>query len=69
MGESIHLAVRQLCEFLLHTGSIDNRFGGGDRAAEGSRIHRKLQKEAGEEYQAEVPLSLTVSLGGEEYCL
>ena len=69
MGEAVRLAVRELCEFLLHTGSIDNRFGGADRALEGSRIHRRLQKEGGEEYQAEVPLSLRVSLGEEEYCL
>ena len=44
-------------EFLLRTGSIDNRFTGFDRANEGARIHRKLQKAAGEGYAAEVFLS------------
>ena len=54
---SIHLPIRQLVEFLLRTGSIDSRFTGFDRANEGARIHRKLQKAAGEGYQAEVFLS------------
>ena len=54
---SIHLPIRQLVEFLLRTGSIDSRFTGFDRANEGARIHRKLQKAAGEGYQAEMFLS------------
>ena len=54
---SIHLPIRQLVEFLLRTGSIDSRFAGFDRANEGARIHRRLQKAAGEGYQAEVFLS------------
>ena len=54
---SIHLPIRQLVEFLLRTGSIDSRFAGFDRTNEGARIHRKLQKTAGEGYQAEVFLS------------
>ena len=54
---SIHLPIRQLVEFLLRTGSIDSRFAGFDRANEGARIHRKLQKAAGEGYQAEVFLN------------
>ena len=53
----ITLPVRQLVEFLRRVGSIDNRFTGFDRANEGARIHRKLQKAAGEGYQAEVFLS------------
>ena len=54
---SIHLPIRQLVEFLLRTGSIDSRFTGFDRANEGARIHRRLQKAAGEGYQAEMFLS------------
>ena len=45
---AFRLPVRQLVEFLLRTGSIDSRFTGFDRANEGARIHRKLQKAAGE---------------------
>ncbi len=51
----IRLAVRELVEFVLRRGDIDTRFSGFDRMNEGSRIHRKLQKAAGEAYQAEVP--------------
>ena len=58
MQNTMTLPVRELVEFVLRGGSIDNRFGGVDRMAEGSRIHRKLQKAAGDGYQAEVPLSL-----------
>lgn len=58
MQNTMILPVRELVEFVLRGGSIDNRFGGVDRMAEGSRIHRKLQKAAGDGYQAEVPLSL-----------
>lgn len=51
------LPVRQLVEFLRRVGSIDNRFTGFDRANEGARIHRKLQRAAVKEhadYAAEV---------------
>jgi len=60
---SVSLSVRELVEFILASGSIDNR-GGGDlyqRANEGARLHRKLQKRSrsqyGEIYQPEVTLS------------
>lgn len=53
----ITLPVRRLVEFLRRAGSIDNRFTGFDRANEGARIHRKLQRAAVKEhadYAAEV---------------
>ena len=62
--QQIRLAVRQLVEFLLQTGDIDSRFAGFDRANEGARIHRKLQKQAGEGYRAEVFLSGSRELDG-----
>lgn len=52
--EEIRISVRDLVEFLLRTGSIDSRFSGFDRALEGARIHRKLQREAGSGYESEV---------------
>ena len=61
---NIRLPIRQLVEFLLRTGSIDSRFTGFDRANEGARIHRKLQKAAGEGYQAEVFLSAERTAAG-----
>lgn len=54
----IHVSVRQLVEFILREGSIDNRRSGGYDTAmqEGSRIHKMLQKRMGSEYHAEVSL-------------
>lgn len=54
----IELPVKKMVEFLLQEGSIDSRFTGFDRANEGSRIHRMLQKAGGENYQSEVALSI-----------
>ena len=64
MESVIKLPVRQLVEFVLRGGSIDNRFGGADRALEGSRIHRRLQRQEGESYRAEVRFSHTCAYEG-----
>ena len=69
---SLTLPVRQLVEFLLRTGSIDNRFTGFDRALEGARLHRKLQKEAvaaHPDYAAEVTLRHTLTAAEVEYTI
>lgn len=54
----IHVPVRQLVEFILREGSIDNRKSGGSDSAmqEGSRIHRMIQRRMGSEYHSEVGL-------------
>ena len=54
----IRISVRQLVEFILRSGSIDNRRSGGADTAmqEGSRIHRMIQRRMGSEYHAEVSL-------------
>ncbi|MFS0782716.1 ATP-dependent DNA helicase [Bacillus sp. 1P06AnD] len=57
MKEEVALSVKQLIEFVLKSGSIDSVFSGQDRASEGTRLHRLLQKKEAEEYSAEVPLS------------
>lgn len=59
----IKISVRNLVEFILREGDIDNRRGKGTSAEamqEGSRMHRKIQKRMGPDYHAEVPLSVTV---------
>lgn len=59
----IKLSVRNLVEFILRSGNLDNRQVTAtdvDAMQEGSRIHRKIQKRMGAEYQAEVPLSITI---------
>lgn len=55
------ISVRNLVEFLLRRGNIDNRRQGAPEHAmqEGSRIHRMLQRRMGTEYQAEVSLKYT----------
>lgn len=54
----IHISVRNLVEFILRTGDIDNRKTVAPENAmqEGSRIHRMLQRRMGADYHAEVPL-------------
>lgn len=53
------ISVRNLVEFILREGDIDNRISGGSDEAmlEGTRIHKMLQSNAGADYRAEVPLS------------
>lgn len=58
------LPVRELVEFILASGSIDNRGASSDlfqRANEGARLHRKLQKlsleQYGDAYRPEVSLA------------
>ncbi len=61
----ITISVRELVEFLMRSGDIDNRHGSVASAsamAEGTRIHKKIQKEGGKQYQAEVALRHTVEL-------
>lgn len=59
------ISVRELVGFVLKSGSIDNRFGGRpNRKQEGSRIHRLLQKQEGDDYQSEVPLSFACDYQG-----
>ena len=65
----LRLPVRQLVEFLLRSGSIDSRATGFDRANEGARIHRKLQKAAGEGYQAEVFLTAERTVEGIDFTI
>ncbi len=54
----LKISVRNLVEFFLRSGDIDNRHSSYYETAmsEGSRIHRMIQKRMGAEYRAEVPL-------------
>ena len=68
----VKLSVRELVEFLLRTGSIDSRFTGFDRANEGARLHRKLQRAAVKEYpdyEAEAALRQEFGCEGITYTL
>jgi len=61
-----NISVRDLVEFILRCGDLDNRSAHTDPDAlqAGSRLHRKIQKKQGAGYRAEVSLSIEV---GEEY--
>lgn len=68
--EQIKISVRNLVEFVLRSGDIDNRRGKGSQKEamqEGSRIHRKIQRRMGASYQPEVPLK--IELEKEKYQL
>ena len=47
----IRISVRNLVEFVLRSGDIDNRAAGADRDAMllGGKIHRKIQRKMGAE--------------------
>lgn len=62
----IHISVRNLVEFILRSGDIDNRIAGADKDAMlmGGKIHRKIQRRMGAEYHAEVPLKYEVQCRG-----
>ena len=62
----IKVSVRGLVEFLLRTGDIDNRKKSApdDAMAEGSRIHRMIQKKMGSSYHAEVMLRYRRDVSG-----
>ena len=58
--QELHISVRNLVEFILRGGDIDNRSSRMLQEAmlEGGKIHRKIQKSMGSSYTAEVPLKL-----------
>ncbi len=55
-SNEIKISIRNLVEFTLRSGDIDNRFIGVSRALEGTKLHQKIQKSGIEGYNAEVPL-------------
>lgn len=61
--EKVRISVRNLVEFILREGDLDSRQGGtADKEAMllGGRIHRKIQRQMGGGYHAEVPLQIVV---------
>ncbi len=57
--KTIKMSVRNLVEFVLRSGDLDNRRSAGavkTAMQEGSRIHRKIQRRMGSDYRAEVTL-------------
>lgn len=56
MNKEIKISVRNLIEFVLRSGDIDNSFRSNIPAIEGTRAHQKVQRSYGEEYKAEYTL-------------
>ena len=62
----IRISVRNLVEFVMRSGDLDNRRLTGaekDAMQAGSRIHRKIQKQMGAGYQAEIALNTRIDEG------
>ena len=68
---TVRISVRTLVEFILQSGDIDSSSGkqSTDAMQAGTRIHKKIQKSMGSNYQAEVPLSITIPVEYEGVCL
>lgn len=64
MGQMIKSSVRNLIEFVMRSGDIDNSYRSQDRAMEGIIAHNRIQKSYGEGYSKEVPLSNILELEG-----
>ena len=57
--ETIRISVRNLVEFVMRSGDLDNRRSQGakkEAMQAGSRLHRKIQKRMGADYRAEAAL-------------
>ena len=64
--KTVRISVRNLAEFILREGDIDNRSAGGpdkDAMLLGGRIHRKIQRRMGPEYHAEVSIKTLIPYG------
>ncbi len=62
---NVTVSVRNLVEFLLRNGDIDNRgtASPADAMQQGSRIHRKIQRQMGANYHAEVTMKESIRAG------
>ncbi|MGN1166443.1 MAG: ATP-dependent DNA helicase [Lachnospiraceae bacterium] len=62
----VRISVRNLVEFIMRGGDIDNRIGGADKDAMllGGKLHRKIQKKMGAGYHAEVSLKYEILCKG-----
>mgnify|MGYP000881324754 FL=1 len=63
MNNTIRISVRNLVEFVLRSGDIDNSFMSMNRAVEGTLAHQKVQASYGHEYKAEVYLKHDIEYG------
>lgn len=69
MFDKSRISIKNLIEVVKRSGDIDNRRTSEHTALEGARIHRMLQKEAGDNYQAEVYLSYQTTLNDQPFVI
>lgn len=60
--QKVQISVRELVEFVYRSGDLDMRFQGKSKMADGIKMHQKIQKSQGQDYQAEVSLQKTILL-------
>ena len=60
MNNIIKIAVRNLIEFVMRSGDIDNTFRSINSAIEGTKAHGKVQKAYGKGYKSEVTLKHSI---------
>lgn len=56
----ISVSVRDLIEFILRSGDLVSSFSGSNRNIEAIKVHQKIQKGSGDNYNREVTISHTV---------
>ena len=73
-NNTVRTSVRKMVEFLLREGDLvsgTSMTGDVEAMQEGARLHRKIQKQQGETYHSEVPLTMSWHLAnqstGQEY--
>lgn len=65
--KNVRVSVRNLVEFILRSGDIDNRTSGTmekEAMLMGGRLHRKIQRSMGADYHAEVGLKISIPCTG-----
>ncbi|RRK11288.1 ATP-dependent DNA helicase [Lactiplantibacillus garii] len=63
------IGIRQLVEFVLRQGDLNEVKNSQNTALAGAKIHRRLQSSRGEDYESEVYLKTTVTMNGNDYVI
>jgi len=63
------IGIRQLVEFVLRQGDLNEVKNSQNTALNGANIHRQLQSTRGEDYESEVYLKQTVTMNDTEYVI
>ncbi|WP_338208037.1 ATP-dependent DNA helicase [Lactiplantibacillus paraxiangfangensis] len=63
------IGIRQLVEFVLRQGDLNEVKNSQNTALNGAKIHRRLQSSRGEDYDSEVYLKKTVTMNGSDYVI